>query len=200
MNIGELIITSVLLGIGLAMDAFSVSIVNGMKKPDMKISEMCITAGAFGVFQFGMPMTGWGCIHTIATAFNAFQVCIPYIGFILLLYIGAKMILEGIKGITLADKEEEGEEPTPEDKGAPFFKILFIQAIATSIDALSVGFTTAEYTLPMALLSSMIIGIVTFALCIPALKLGRIAGAKLGDKANIAGGIILIAIGIKLLF
>lgn len=178
---------SVLLGIGLAMDAFSVSLANGMSEPNMKIPRMCKISGVYSAFQFLMPLIGWVCVHTIVTVFSVFEKFIPWIALILLLFIGGKMLIE-----TIFKKEEE-------KKAAELsFGALIVQGVATSIDALSVGFTISEYKLPMALLSSLIIGIVTFAICFGGLKLGKKIGTKLSGFAGILGGIILVGIGIEI--
>lgn len=179
-------INSVLLGVGLAMDAFSVSMANGLNEPDMKRSRMAAMAGVFGSFQFLMPMIGWLCVHTIVQYFNAFEKCIPWIALILLLYIGGKMLIEGIRG-------NEDDEQT----GVGAFA-LFIQGVATSIDALSVGFTIADYDLIMALVCSIIIAIVTFFICITGVKIGKTFGTRLASKSQILGGMILIAIGLEI--
>ena len=178
------IFNSVLFGIGLAMDAFSVSLANGLREPDMPATCGLLIAGTFGLFQTAMPLLGWFCVHSIAEAFQAFQRFIPWIALALLVFIGVKMILEGIRG-----SEEAGSL-----KGVA----LFVQGIATSIDALSVGFTIAEYTLVFALTESLIIGLVTFGLCVIAVRLGGKIGARLSGKAPIVGGIILILIGIEI--
>ena len=178
------IFNSVLFGVGLAMDAFSVSLANGLREPDMPATRGLLIAGTFGLFQTAMPLLGWFCVHSIAEAFQAFQPFIPWIALALLVFIGVKMILEGIRG-----SEEAGSL-----KGVA----LFVQGIATSIDALSVGFTIAEYTLVFALTESLIIGLVTFGLCVIAVRLGGKIGARLSGKAPIFGGIILILIGIEI--
>ncbi len=182
-----LIINSVLLGIGLAMDAFSVSMANGLSEPDMKIGRMSKMAGVYAFFQFAMPMIGWFCVTTIANQFMAFQKFIPWIALLLLLYIGGKMLIEGIKG----EEEEESNEKLT-------FGVLIIQGIATSIDALSVGFTISDYKLLEALAAGIIIAVVTFVICMAGLKLGKKFGTKLAGKATILGGVILIAIGIEI--
>ena len=179
-------INSVLLGVGLAMDAFSVSMANGLNEPNMKRSRMAAMAGVFGSFQFLMPMIGWLCVHTIVQYFNAFEKCIHWIALILLLYIGGKMLIEGIRG-------NEDDEQT----GVGAFA-LFIQGVATSIDALSVGFTIADYDLIMALVCSIIIAIVTFFICITGVKIGKTFGTRLASKSQILGGMILIAIGLEI--
>ena len=180
-------INSVLLGVGLAMDAFSVSMANGLNEPAMKKGRMCTIAGTFGAFQIGMPLIGWICVHTIVQYFRAFEKLIPWIALLLLAYIGGKMVLEGVRG------GEEESEASGLGTGA-----LIVQGIATSIDALSVGFTIAEYGWVMALTASLIIGIVTFAICIGGLIIGKTAGNKLSGKASVLGGVILIGIGIEI--
>lgn len=183
-------LNSILFGVGLAMDAFSVSVANAINEPDMKAGRMSVIAGTFAFFQIAMPLIGWLCIHTIAETFTSFQKFIPWIAFFLLLYIGGKMILEAVKG----EESEESEEETAVGIGG-----LIIQGIATSIDALSVGFAIAEYQLIYALTESLIIGIVTFIICIFGLKIGKIVGNKFADKAGILGGVILLLIGIEIL-
>ena len=178
---------SVLLGAGLAMDAFSVSLANGLNEPGMKTGRMCGVAGVYAVFQAAMPMIGWGCVHTILQYFRAFEKCIPWIALILLLYIGGKMLIEGLK------HETDVEEEFRLGLGA-----LMIQGIATSIDALSVGFTIAEYGFVMALVCSLIVATVTFIICMAGLEIGKKFGTKLSNKAAILGGIILILIGIEI--
>ena len=179
---------SVLFGIALAMDAFSVSLANGLSQPCMKKSRMCFIAGIFAFFQFAMPLIGWVCVHTIARYFKQFQTFIPWIALVLLLFIGGKMLFEGIKC------KEEG---CCECKSLTLAALL-VQGIATSIDALSIGFEIAHYTTIMAFVSCLIIAIVTFAICIGGLIIGRKAGTKLSDKANILGGCILIFIGLEI--
>lgn len=183
-----LVFNSILLGIGLAMDAFSVSIANAINENKMKLSRMCMIAGTYGGFQFAMPMIGWICVHTIAEYFVAFQKFIPWIALFLLLYIGGKMIIEALNS-------KKTEEPVAKVLSPG---VLFLQGVATSIDALSVGFTIADYGTFQAFLSSLIIAVVTFVICITGLKIGKKAGEKLSDRAGILGGIILIAIGIEI--
>ena len=183
-------VNSVLLGVGLAMDAFSVSLANGLNEAQMKKGRMCFIAGVYAFFQFAMPMIGWICVHTIVEYFNKFETFIPWIALVLLLYIGGKMLWEAFH----EDNEEEGEQ----SKTALTFSVLLIQGIATSIDALSVGFTIADYGLLMAFIASLIIAVVTFAICMTGLFIGKRAGSHLGKKANILGGIILIGIGIEI--
>ncbi len=178
---------SILLGVGLAMDAFSVSLANGLNEPEMKKSKMCLIAGVFAFFQFLMPMLGWICVHTIVEVFGAFEALIPWIALILLGFIGGKMLFEGIKG---GDDDDEPKKTT--------LAALAVQGVATSIDALSVGFTIAEYDLLMAFVCSVLIAVVTFAICMAGVAIGRKFGTKLAGKASVFGGAILIFIGIEI--
>ena len=188
MNLGiSFFITSIMLGAGLAMDAFSISLANGLNEPTMKKSRMCGVAGIFSVFQFAMPLIGWICVSTVARLFGAFEKLIPWIALILLGYIGGKMLYEGIK------RKENEEEQT-----AVGLKGLLIQGIATSIDALSVGFTISDYNWMEALLACLLIGTITFFICYAGLGIGKKAGTKLAGKAGILGGVILILIGLEI--
>ena len=179
---------SILLGIGLAMDAFSVSLANGLNEPAMRRRKMCLIAGVFGFFQALMPMTGWICVHTIVEHFRAFEKLIPWIALILLGYIGGKMLIEGMR-----NRDGENEEAS-----GVGFAALLVQGVATSIDALSVGFTIADYNLAMALTASLIIAAVTFLICLAGLKIGKTAGTRLAGRAGIVGGAILIFIGLEI--
>lgn len=181
---------SALLGVGLAMDAFSVSLANGLSEPDMKKSRLLPMAGVFAGFQFAMPMIGWVCVHTFAQYFSAFQKFIPWIALILLCFIGGKMLIEGIK-----NKDCQGEDCS---HSRIAFGTLMVQGVATSIDALSVGFTIAEYDALMAFVSCLIIAIVTYGICLAGLIIGKKFGTKLSNKAGILGGAILIFIGIEI--
>ncbi|MBR4577549.1 MAG: manganese efflux pump [Clostridia bacterium] len=178
------ILNSILFGFGLAMDAFSVSLANGLRDPQMHPSRRLIIAGTFGGFQTLMPLLGWVCVHYIAETFRAVQKFIPWIALILLVFIGVKMIRDAI---------HEKEEAKSLQGTA-----LLVQGIATSIDALSVGFTIAEYTAVFAAAESLIIGAVTFGLCLAALCMGNLIGKKISGKAGILGGTILILIGIEI--
>ena len=191
MNLGiSFIITNILLGVGLAMDAFSVSLANGLNEPCMKHRRQVLIAGTFAFFQALMPMIGWVCVHTIAERFAVFEKFIPWIALLLLCFIGGHMLKEGFCG---DDKDCEC------GCGAGLgFATLFVQGIATSIDALSVGFTIAEYNLGAALIAALIIAAVTFIVCTFGLIAGRKVGTRLGGKAEILGGCILIFIGLKI--
>lgn len=179
-------VNAILLGVGLAMDAFSVSLANGLRAPHMGAGKMCTIAGTFGAFQAAMPLLGWVCVQTIVQYFRTFEKCIPFIALALLLFIGGKMLIEGIHG----GEAEEAE--------AVSFGGLLVQGIATSIDALSVGFTIAEYDFWHALTAALLISVVTFGICIGGLFLGMRFGMRFSGKATMLGGFILILIGLEI--
>jgi len=184
---GVFIANSALLGVGLAMDAFSVSLANGLAQPDMRKRKTAAVAFTFAFFQALMPMIGWICVKTVADRFDAVRRLVPWIALGLLLFIGIKMIAEAVK-----PSEDTDLKPalTPRD--------LLLQGIATSIDALSVGFAISEYGFLRALAAALIIAAVTFAICLAGVALGKKAGAGLSGKAGILGGVILIAIGLEI--
>ena len=179
---------SILLGVGLAMDAFSVSLANGLNEPCMKKGRRATMAGVFAGFQAAMPLIGWICVHTVVQYFKAFEKLIPWIALILLCYIGGKMLKDCLCGC--GEDEECG--------GDVGVKELIVQGVATSIDALSVGFTIAEYNLVMALVCALLIAVVTFFICFGGIAIGKKFGTKLAGKAGILGGVILIFIGIEI--
>ncbi len=173
------------LGLGLAMDAFSVSLTNGLCEPKIKYKKVSIIAGIFALFQFLMPMIGWICVHTVLQYFQVFEKAIPFIALSLLLFIGIKMIIDGVK-------------PKTEEKCGIGITALLLQGVATSVDALSVGFTIATYTFFHALVACLIIGAVTFSVCFAGVLIGKKFGTKISGKASVFGGIILIIIGIEI--
>jgi len=179
---------SILLGVGLAMDAFSVSLANGLSEPCMPRKKPFIISGIFSIFQLAMPLIGWVCVTTVARLFGAFEKFIPWIALALLSYIGIKMIIEGIKIKECCEEREPAR-----------LSGILVQGIATSIDALSVGFTISEYDFSKAFLSCLIIGIVTFFICYLGVMLGKRAGGHFsGNRASILGGAILVFIGIEI--
>ena len=182
-----LFVNSVLLGVGLAMDAFSVSLATGLREPKMKLGRMNLIAGVFGGFQAVMPLIGWICVHTLLTYFQAFEKCIPWIAMILLGFIGGKMLYEGIR--------KKGDDEAPTKMG---LHELLIMGVATSIDALSVGFTIAEYQVLQAVVAALIIGVVTYIICMVGLFLGKKFGTRFSSKAQILGGVILIVLGVEI--
>ena len=183
----QLIFNSILLGVGLAMDAFSVSLANGLNEPCMKPRKMCGIALIFAIFQGMMPMIGWICVHTIVQYFQSFEKLIPWIALFLLCFIGGKMLYEGI--------QSKDDEVVCKSVG---LSALLVQGVATSIDALSVGFTIADYDLASALIAVLLIAAVTFVICFAGLAIGKKAGTKLAGKAGILGGAILIFIGFEI--
>lgn len=182
--------TNILLGVGLAMDAFSVSLANGLANHTMKWRRVLLIAGTFALFQALMPFAGWLCVHTLAEQFEAFGKFIPWIALLLLTFIGGKMLLEGVKACRAGLCDDESVV-------AKFsLAALLVQGIATSIDALSVGFTIAEYNVWQALLAVTLIAAVTFLICMCGVLIGKKFGAGLSGKATIFGGSILVVIGI----
>lgn len=179
------ILQSALLGVGLAMDAFSVSLANGLGDHKMRYGKMSLVAGLFAFFQALMPMLGWVCVHTLLEHFRAIEKFIPIIALVLLLYIGGKLIYDSTK--------TKGDEAEPVKLTFP---LLIAQAVATSIDALSVGFTIAEYQLMAALVSVLIIAAVTFPICFLGIAIGKKFGTHLAGGASLLGGGILITIGL----
>ena len=185
---------SILIGIGLAMDAFSVSLANGLNEPDMPRRKIFGVAGIFGVFQGAMPLIGWFCVHSIASLFSVFEKFIPWIALALLGYIGGKMLYEGIKEYR-CQKDGGTECPIPERLT---ISALLVQGVATSIDALSVGFTISEYVFIQALVCALLIAAVTFVICFAGVLLGKKFGTALAGKSSIFGGSILIFIGLEI--
>lgn len=176
-------INIILFGIALSMDACAVSMTNGFAEPNMKISKHIYIVLMFALFQAIMPLIGYGLSQII---YNYVEKFIPIIALVLLLIIGIKMLIEGIR-----NKEEDNK------KELTFFVIL-IQAIATSIDALSVGVSFSSKTLLEVIISIIVIGVITFILCFISVFIGKKIGNKLGHIAKIIGGIILIFIGIEI--
>ena len=192
------IFNSILLGIGLAMDAFSVSIANGIRNASMDRREMARIAGVFAFFQFLMPLTGWVCVHTAVQIFSFLDDLVPWIALGLLVYIGGGMIREGILESQKAGGEEEAKETDPAAGKDLSWKTLLLQGIATSIDALSVGFAIAHYSAGAAAAASLLIGGVTLVICLGGIRIGRRAGALLSSRATMLGGCILIFIGLEI--
>ena len=192
-------LNSILLGAGLAMDAFSVSLANGLNEPRMKAGRMNIIAGTYAFFQFAMPMIGWVCVHTVVEKFRTFEKFVPWIALALLGFIGGEMLIKGLRKEESKEAEEgmEGKTAGRQDHVLRPGKLI-VQGIATSIDALSVGFTIEQYAFPMALTASLIIAVVTHAVCLGGLTLGKKFGLRLADKASVIGGLILIAIGLEI--
>ena len=189
-----LVFDSLLIGTGLAMDAFSVSLANGLNEPCMRRRKIFAVAGIFALFQALMPLIGWVCVHTVAACFEAFESAIPWIALALLSFIGGKMLFEGINENRC--KEVDGELVC-ECKSVGLWALL-VQGVATSIDALSVGFTISDYELSEALICALLIALVTFVICYAGVLLGKRFGTALAGKSEILGGAILIFIGVEI--
>ncbi len=172
---------SAALGVGLAMDAFSVAAANGLREPRMRLMKMLLIAGCFAFFQAAMPMAGWLLVHTLLTVFGALKAAVGYIALFLLCFIGVRMLLE-----------KPGEAAAPRLTPG----VLLMQGVATSIDALSVGTAIGAYGPGRALVCSLIIACVTFVMSCAGALLGKRLGAV--AWAEKAGGVILILIGIEI--
>ena len=184
------IVNSAALGVGLAMDAFSVSLANGLREPRMGRARMCSIAGVYAFFQYLMPILGWLCVRFIVEIFSYLEKMVPWIALLLLLFIGGKMLMEGLK--------ERNEREQDTDRQGLSGAELLIQGIATSVDALSVGFTIERYGFALANAAALIIGAVTFVICLGGLEIGKRAGTRLAWKASVLGGCILILIGLEI--
>ena len=178
------IIEIALIGVGLAMDAFAVSICKGLAMRRMNYKKAIIIAAFFGVFQALMPALGYVLGTTFANKIAAID---HWIAFILLALIGANMIKEALSS---DDDECQDDSLRLGD--------LIMLSIATSIDALAVGITFAFFNVSL-LPSVSMIGIITFIICVIGVKVGNVFGEKYKSKAELAGGLILIVMGAKIL-
>ena len=185
----KIVTNGCVLGFGLAMDAFSVSLANGLNEPKMKIKKMLAVAGTFGIFQGAMPLIGWFLVTQLTSVFNTIQPFVPWAALALLLFIGGKMLYEGLKPCDC----EDGEEDCCEHR-------LTVTALLLQGVALSVGLTMPDLNFFEALLESALIAFLTFAICFAGIEIGKRFGTKLENKAAILGGVILIAIGFKIFF
>lgn len=178
-----------LIGVGLSMDAFAVSICKGLSMRKVDKKYMLVLAAFFGGFQALMPTLGW----LLGSQFQSYITAIDHwIAFILLALIGGKMLLDVIK------EKGENEEVCPDDSVRIDLKEFFLLAVATSIDALAVGITFAFLQVKLAS-SVTLIGCITFCFTIAGVLIGNVFGTKFKDKATILGGVILIGIGVKIL-
>ena len=184
----EYLVEFLLLGVGLAMDAFAVSICKGLAMRKVNKKQAVIIALFFGGFQAIMPIVGWFLCKGFQNYIEAFD---HWIAFALLAFIGAKMIVE-----TLSEKEED---VVVEKMDPPLdMKEMLMLAIATSVDALAVGISLAALDRPIVE-SATIIGVVTFIISIVGVYIGNFFGNRYKKRAELAGGIILVLIGVKIL-
>ena len=183
------IIELLFLSVGLAMDAFAVSICKGLNMTKINYKNAGIIALFFGVFQAGMPVIGYALGTRFAKYIESFD---HWVAFGLLAFIGGQMIYEAVKG-------EEDDEDSEDDGDRLDIKQLFILAIATSIDALAVGITFALLDGMSIWFSVAMIGVVTFIISFFGVIIGNRFGNKYERKAELAGGVILVLIGLKIL-
>lgn len=207
-----------LLGVALSMDACAVGMTNGMTNPKLKVKGALLIGGLFGFFQFLMPLIGYYITGVIANAFlDTFEAISAWVSFILLAFLGGKMIFECVREWMNAKREkavcqtcfEDGDEVKTTEAGMRSlenlsFGKLILQAIATSIDALAVGVTLQMAVISQGLAmgawgSTLTIGVTTFILSTGAVYIGKAIGDKLADKASFIGGLVLVAIGLKIL-
>ena len=197
----DLIVSALGLGVALAMDAFSVSLTNGLAEPCGTKRRAALIAGIFAGFQTAMPLIGWLLVFTVAKQFEMLTPAIPFIGFGILLFIGGKMLYEGIEEMREKKKARAAGE-TPADVCVMVRTTLvglLIQGVATSSEALSCGFDFVKYVFHEALIASGIIGVLTFGICFAGVFIGRKFGTKLAEKATVFGGVILLIIAFKML-
>ena len=188
-----------LIGVGLAMDAFAVSITKGLAMKRLRVGDMLLIALFFGGFQCLMPLIGWALGNTFISFIDAYD---HWVAFILLALIGGKNLVEAIRMEQGDGADAAAQEATSVAGDVRVVSIpeLFMLAIATSIDALAVGVTFAMMPGVNVPAASALIGIVTFAICCGGVLIGRTFGTRYKRKAAIAGGLILIAIGLRILF
>jgi len=193
-------LTAILTGLSLSMDAFAISVTNGMTMKGFKLRHALIMALYFGFFQFFMPLIGSFLAGKVAVYAEAVA---PFISFALLAVIGGKMFVEGVKAIRNGEETDESASASAFAGGKLDHKKLVALAVATSIDALAVGVAMGldpNYCGGLGLIAaSTVIGLVTFLVCLAGCYGGRLIPGLSGEKAETLGGAILIAIGIKLL-
>lgn len=180
-------IQTLLIGVGLSMDAFAVSVCKGLGMSSLNKKQMLVIASYFGGFQALMPFLGWMAGAKFSTYVSQYA---HWIAFVLLAIIGVKMVKEALsEDVNCCEGDEKDKKLS--------HKELFLLAVATSIDALAVGISFAFLGVPIVE-SVVIIGITTFILSIAGVVLGNLFGAKYKNKAEFAGGLILIVIGVKI--
>jgi putative Mn2+ efflux pump MntP len=180
----DAVIESVLIGLGLAMDCFAVTLATGATASINRFKTATVLAATFGVFQGGMTLGGWLLGISFASFVNRYA---PWIAFLLLAGIGVKMCIEGIRG------DDVGERPSSLRAG-----VVIGLAIATSIDALAVGISYALLGVD-PVLPSLIIGAIASCISFTGVYAGMRLAPVLGTRVDIFGGVVLIAIGVKVL-
>ncbi len=212
-----------LLSVALAMDACAVAMTDGMTNPKMSVWKALTIGLFFGFFQFLMPVIGYFITGVVADAFvSTFEMISGWVSFVLLAFLGGKMLFESIKELVAEHKQRKQEraedcvngcstgiktadETRKENEEKPLsFGRLTLQAIATSIDALAVGVTLQMVTISGGLALGVwgatgMIGVITLALSFGAVYIGKLLGNKLADRASLVGGLVLIGIGLKIL-
>lgn len=178
----NIIITSIFLGLGLAADACAISMTDGMNEPKIKFDKMFLISLSFGLFQALMPFISY---LVGSKTLTKIEWIIPWVALTLLSFLGIKMILESRKS-----EEQDTKKLT--------FSVIMLQSIATSIDALTVGFSISNYKLIEAIITVLIIMFMTTFLCVIAFYLGKKFGTKFGKTATLIGGIIILLIGIEI--
>ena len=201
-----------LLAVALSMDAAAVGMSNGMCQKKIKFPHALLTGGVFGGFQAAMPLAGYFLAGLITAAFmQAFTAISSILSFVLLGFLGGRMVFGAVKEMVAAKKAKQAiaagqvqGESCPVGGKTPTLGKLLVQAVATSIDAFAVGVALQMETLsgnfPFGIFPSVaVIGCTTLLLSILAVYLGKVLGEKLSDKAELFGGLVLLGIGIKLL-
>lgn len=178
------VIEIVIIGASLSMDAFAVSLCQGLKMPRIDYKKASLIAFFFGIFQAIMPALGWALGQFFAAYVDKYD---HYIAFVLLAYLGGKMIWDVF--------HTDGSEPD----NAIDLKSLFVMAFATSVDSLAVGVTFGMDPTVCILPAASIIGITTFAICICGVVVGNIFGSRWQARAQFTGGLMLIIVGTKIL-
>ena len=181
------IISSILFGLGLAVDAFLISLAGGVNEPNAKRGKILASALVFAQFQLAAPLIGRLCVRTVAERFLFFKECLSGIALAVLLFLGIKMLVEGLR----QSKSKDGEKPKS-GIGA-----LLLSAAVSSVDALSMGFTIAEYSLWTAVAGAGIIAAITFIAYTAGFFIGRKFGTRLADKAMVIGGILFIVMALE---
>lgn len=181
------LIESIVLGIALAMDAMAVTLSNSLCEPDMPLSKKIAMPIAFAVFQAAMPVAGYFGGTLIASVIEAYA---GIVSLVILAFVGGKMIVEAVR---------ELREPEACPSTRLSYSTIFFEAIATSIDAFVVGVSLAASGANIVVYG-VSIGVTTLACCFAVLVLGRRLGERFGSHAQIAGGVVLILIGIKAFF